>query len=159
MSSYRWTICALLFFATTINYVDRQVFGFLAPVIQREIGWSESDYGRIVSYFTLAYAIGFLGVGRLFDKIGTRKGFSFAVIVWSIAAMAHGLARSVAGFSIARFALGLGESGNFPGAIKTVAEWFPKKERAFATGIFNAGSNASAPSFITVPTAFSAAGR
>jgi ACS family hexuronate transporter-like MFS transporter len=141
---YRWTICALLFFATTINYIDRQVFGFLAPVIQREVGWSESDYGRIVSYFTLAYALGFLGIGRLFDKIGTRKGFSFAVVVWSIAAMAHGLARSVAGFSIARFALGLGESGNFPGAIKTVAEWFPKKERAFATGIFNAGSNVGA---------------
>ncbi len=140
----RWVICALLFFATTINYIDRQVLGILAPTLQREIGWSELEYSHITKAFTFAYALGFLGVGRLFDKIGTRKGFSFAVIVWSIAAMAHGLARSVAGFSIARFALGLGESGNFPGAIKTVAEWFPKKERAFATGIFNGGSNLGA---------------
>jgi ACS family hexuronate transporter-like MFS transporter len=111
---YRWTICALLFFATTINYIDRQVFGFLAPVIQGEVGWNEAEYGRIVSYFTLAYALGFLGVGRLFDRIGTRKGFSLAIVVWSIAAMAHGLARSVAGFSIARFALGLGRVGQLP---------------------------------------------
>ena len=144
IGNYRWTICALLFFATTINYIDRQVLGILAPTLQREIGWSESDYGAIVSWFTAAYALGFLFVGRFMDRVGTRKGFAWAIVTWSIAAMAHGLARTAAGFSVARFALGLGESGNFPGAIKTVAEWFPVKERAFATGIFNAGSNVGA---------------
>ena len=141
---YRWTICALLFFATTINYIDRQVLGILAPSLQREIGWSESQYGAIVSWFTVAYAIGFLAMGRIMDRIGTRKGFAWSVIVWSIAAMGHALARTPFGFSVARFALGLGESGNFPGAIKTVAEWFPTRERSFATGIFNAGSNVGA---------------
>ncbi|HVF40943.1 MAG TPA: MFS transporter [Gemmatimonadaceae bacterium] len=141
---YRWVICALLFFATTINYIDRQVLGILAPTLQGEIGWSESEYGAIVSWFTLAYAIGYVIAGRLMDKIGTRKGFSISVVLWSIAAMAHSLARSVTGFSIARFALGVGESGNFPASIKTVAEWFPGKERALATGIFNAGSNVGA---------------
>jgi ACS family hexuronate transporter-like MFS transporter len=141
---YRWTICALLFFATTINYVDRQVLGLLAPTLQTEIGWSETDYGDIVSWFSFAYALGFLGMGRLMDRIGVRKGFSFAIVGWSLAAMGHAFARTVAGFSIARGALGLGESGNFPGAIKATAEWFPRKERAFATGIFNAGSNVGA---------------
>jgi MFS transporter, ACS family, hexuronate transporter len=141
---YRWVICALLFFATTINYIDRQVLGILAPTLQTEIGWNESQYGAIVSWFTLAYAIGYLGAGRLMDRIGTRLGFSLSVIVWSLSAMAHSLARSVAGFSFARFALGIGESGNFPASIKTVAEWFPARERALATGIFNAGSNIGA---------------
>ena len=141
---YRWTICALLFFATTINYVDRQVLGILAPTLQREIGWSESQYGAIISWFTLAYAIGLLGMGRVMDWIGTRRGFAGAIVVWSFAAMAHALAHTVNGFSAARFALGLGESGNFPAAIKTVAEWFPRRERAFATGIFNAGTNVGA---------------
>ncbi|HEX2093131.1 MAG TPA: MFS transporter [Longimicrobiaceae bacterium] len=141
---YRWTIVALLFFATTINYVDRQVLGILAPTLQTEIGWSEADYGAIASWFSFAYGIGFLGMGRLMDRIGVRMGFSFAIVAWSLAAMAHALARSAAGFSIARAALGLGESGNFPGALKSVAEWFPKKERALATGIFNAGSNVGA---------------
>ncbi|HEY0243555.1 MAG TPA: MFS transporter [Gemmatimonadaceae bacterium] len=141
---YRWVICALLFFATTINYIDRQVLGILAPTLQTEIGWNESQYGAIVSWFTLAYAMGYLGAGRLMDRIGTRLGFSLSVIVWSLSAMAHSLARSVAGFSIARFALGIGESGNFPASIKTVAEWFPARERALATGIFNAGSNIGA---------------
>jgi len=141
---YRWTICALLFFATTINYIDRQILGILAPVLQREVGWTEAQYGAIVSWFTLAYAVGFLGAGRIMDRIGTRAGFASAIVVWSIAAMSHALARTSAGFSAARFALGLGESGNFPGAIKTVAEWFPSRERAFATGIFNAGSNVGA---------------
>jgi ACS family hexuronate transporter-like MFS transporter len=141
---YRWVICALLFFATTINYIDRQVLGILAPDLQREIGWSEADYGGIVTAFQAAYALGLLGMGRLMDALGTRRGFSFAIIFWSIAAMAHALARSVAGFSFARFALGLGEAGNFPACIKTVAEWFPKKERALATGIFNSGSNVGA---------------
>jgi len=141
---YRWTICALLFFATTINYIDRQVLGILAPTLQTELHWTETDYGAIVSWFTLAYAIGYLGVGRLLDKIGTRIGFAFSVTVWSIAAMGHALANTAAGFGFARFALGLGESGNFPASLKTVAEWFPVRERAFATGIFNAGSNIGA---------------
>jgi len=144
IGNYRWTICALLFFATTINYIDRQVLGILAPTLQKEIGWSEADYGNIISWFTAAYALGFLGVGRMMDKIGVRFGFAVAITTWSLAAMAHALARSVAGFGIARFALGLGESGNFPGAIRTVAEWFPAKERAFAAGVFNAGSNVGA---------------
>jgi ACS family hexuronate transporter-like MFS transporter len=141
---YRWTICALLFFATTINYVDRQVLGILAPVLQREIGWSEVDYGVIVSWFSFAYGLGFLAMGRLLDRFGVRRGFAFAIVAWSLAAMAHAFARSAAGFSIARGALGLGESGNFPGAIKTVAHWFPKRERALATGIFNSGTNVGA---------------
>lgn len=141
---YRWTICALLFFATTINYIDRQVLGLLAPMLQTEIGWTERDYGNIVSWFTMAYAIGFIGVGRMMDRFGVRFGFAAAIVTWSLAAMSTALAHTVAGFSAARFALGLGESGNFPGAIKTVAEWFPAKERAFAAGIFNAGSNVGA---------------
>lgn len=141
---YRWTICALLFFATTINYIDRQVIGILKPTLSQEFGWSEIDYSNIVFAFQLAYAIGMLLVGRLMDWLGTKRGYSLAVIFWSVAAMVHALARSVLGFSAARFALGLGEAGNFPAAIKTVAEWFPKKERALATGIFNAGSNVGA---------------
>lgn len=140
----RWTICALLFFATTINYVDRQVLGILAPTLQKDLGWSEVDYAAIVSWFTLAYALGYLGAGRLLDRIGTRLGFSISLTVWSIAAMGHALVSSVFGFGLARFTLGLGESGNFPASIKTVAEWFPLRERAFATGIFNAGSNVGA---------------
>jgi ACS family hexuronate transporter-like MFS transporter len=141
---YRWVVCALLFTATTINYIDRQVIGILKPTLQSEIGFNEIDYGNIVFSFQLAYAIGLILVGLLMDRLGTRKGLSLAVVVWSIAAMAHAWARSVAGFVAARFALGLGESGNFPASIKTVAEWFPKRERAFATGIFNAGTNIGA---------------
>jgi ACS family hexuronate transporter-like MFS transporter len=141
---YRWTICALLFFATTINYMDRQVLGILAPTLQKEIGWNETQYGAIVSWFTFAYALGYIGAGRIMDRIGTRIGFAISVFFWSLAAMAHSFARSVTGFGVARFALGLGESGNFPASIKTVAEWFPVRERALATGIFNAGSNIGA---------------
>ena len=141
---YRWTICALLFFATTINYIDRQVLGILAPTLQREIGWTESQYGDIVSWFSLAYGFGFLGMGRFLDKVGVRRGFAFAIIAWSLAAIAHAFARTAGGFAIARAALGLGESGNFPASIKATAEWFPKRERALATGIFNAGSNVGA---------------
>src|SRR4051812_12563426 len=141
---YRWTICALLFAATTINYIDRQVIGILAPTLQRELGGNEQQYATIISWFTTACALGFLVVGRWMDWLGTRRGFAGAIIVWSIAAMSHALARGAAGFSAARFALGLGESGNFPASIKTVAEWFPRRERAFATGIFNAGSNVGA---------------
>ena len=141
---YRWTVCALLFFATTISYVDRQVLGILAPTLQRDIGWSEADYGVIVSYFTLAYAMGFLVAGRIMDRVGVRLGFIGAITTWSIAAMGHALVATTTGFSAARFALGLGESANFPGSIKAVAEWFPARERAFATGIFNAGTNVGA---------------
>jgi MFS transporter, ACS family, aldohexuronate transporter len=141
---YRWTIVALLFFATTINYVDRQVLGILAPTLQRELGWTETDYGAIVSWFSLAYGVGLLFAGRAIDAIGTRRGFSIAIVVWSVAAMAHARARTAAMFSGARALLGLGESANFPAAIKTVAEWFPRRERALATGIFNAGSNVGA---------------
>jgi len=137
----RWYICALLFFAATINYLDRQVIGILKPTLQEEFGWTEIDYSNIVFWFQTAYAVGLLLVGRVMDWLGTRKGFSWAVVVWSIAAAGHALAKSVFGFSVARFALGIGESGNFPASIKTVAEWFPKKERALATGIFNAGTN------------------
>ncbi len=141
---YRWVVCALLFFATTINYVDRQVLGILAPVLQRSIGWNEIEYGYIVTAFTGAYAIGLLFVGRFIDRVGTKVGYSVSMVVWSIAAAAHAFANSVFGFGAARFALGLGESGNFPAAIKGTAEWFPKKERAFATGLFNSGANVGA---------------
>ena len=142
--SYRWTICALLFVVTTINYVDRQVLGILAPTLQRELHWSESQYGDVVSWFSLVYAFGFLIAGRWLDRVGVRRGFATAVIVWSVAAIGHAFARTTAAFSAARALLGLGESANFPGAIKTVAEWFPKEERALATGIFNAGTNTGA---------------
>lgn len=141
---FRWVICALLFFATTINYIDRQVLGILAPDLGRTIGWSEQEYGYIVTAFQAAYAIGLVVMGRVMDWLGTRKGFSLALVFWSIAAMGHALAKSAFGFGAARFALGLGESGNFPACIKTVAEWFPRRERALATGIFNAGSNIGA---------------
>ncbi len=137
---YRWTICALLFAATTINYIDRQVLGILAPTLQHDLGWSEADYGAITSWFSFAFAIGFLGAGRLLDRIGTKKGFAAALVAWSLAAMAHALVTTVTGFSVVRAALGFGESGNFPAAIKVTAEWFPRKERALATGIFNAGT-------------------
>ncbi|HEY0930947.1 MAG TPA: MFS transporter [Gemmatimonas sp.] len=141
---YRWVVCTLLFFATTINYIDRQITGILAPTLQQEFGWSETQYADITSYWTFAYALGFLFVGRFIDRVGVRLGFAAAVVVWSVAAAAHGLVYSVFGFALARFILGLGESGNFPAAIKATAEWFPKHERAFATGIFNAGSNVGA---------------
>jgi ACS family hexuronate transporter-like MFS transporter len=144
IGKYRWAIVALLFFATTINYIDRQIIGILKPTLAHEMNWNEIDYSNIVLSFQFAYAIGLLFIGRVMDWLGTKKGFSLAIIFWSIAAMSHALARSVTGFAAARFALGLGEAGNFPAAIKTIAEWFPKKERAFATGIFNAGSNVGA---------------
>jgi ACS family hexuronate transporter-like MFS transporter len=137
----RWYICALLFFATTINYLDRQAMGVLNPILKKEIGWDDASYGWINFAFQLAYAIMFGVAGRLLDNFGVRLGMIWAVIVWSFAAVSHAFARSALGFSISRFALGLGEAANFPACIKTVAEWFPKRERAFATGIFNAGSN------------------
>ncbi len=183
VGNFRWVICTLLFFAATINYIDRQVIGILKPTLAEEFGWTELDYSWIVFAFQTAYAIGLLFVGKLMDKIGTKKGFALAIVVWSVAAIGHAwavgigeisspivapivaavvaainaigsmfgaapwtftLSVSVVGFMVARFALGLGEAGNFPASIKTVAEWFPKKERALATGIFNAGTNVGA---------------
>jgi ACS family hexuronate transporter-like MFS transporter len=141
---YRWTILALLFAATTINYVDRQILGILAPTISRALHWSETDYGNVVSWFTFAYSLGFLVAGRWIDKIGVKRGLGAAVVVWSLASVAHALARTAAGFSIARAALGIGESAIFPGSLKSVAEWFPKRERALAAGLFNAGTNTGA---------------
>jgi phosphoribosylanthranilate isomerase len=125
-SSYRWTICALLFVATTINYVDRQVLGILAPTLQRELHWSETDYGDIVSWFSFAYAFGFLAAGRIIDWIGARRGLAAAVVAWSVAAIGTAFARTAAGFSFARAMLGVSESAIFPGSIKTIAEWFPR---------------------------------
>jgi ACS family hexuronate transporter-like MFS transporter len=142
--TYRWRICALLFFATTINYIDRQVLGVLAPYLQPIIGWNEIQYGYIVTSFQAAYAVGLLVAGGVIDRLGTRIGYAIAISIWSLAAMSHALVQTVIGFAAARFALGLGEAGNFPAAIKTVAEWFPRKERALATGIFNSGSNVGA---------------
>jgi len=141
---YRWRICALLFAATTLNYIDRQVLGVLAPDLSQQFGWNELQYSYIVTAFQAAYAIGLVGAGALIDKLGTRIGYALAICVWSLAAMSHALAGSVLGFAAARFLLGLGEAGNFPAAIKTVAEWFPRRERAFATGLFNSGSNVGA---------------
>lgn len=141
MKNYRWLIVALLFFATTINYLDRQIIGLLKPTLEREFDWSETDFAHIVMAFTAAYAIGLLAFGRLIDKVGTKWGYSISVVVWSAAGMLHAVARSVGGFAAARIGLGVGEAGNFPAAMKAVAEWFPKKERALATGIFNAGTS------------------
>src|ERR1022692_1503396 len=139
----RWCVCGLLFFATTIN-VDRQVLGLHKPVLEKELGWREADYGCIVSAFQLAYALMMPFAGRLIDWAGTRLGYAAAVALWSVAAMGHALARSAAGFGVARFALGLSESANFPAAIRTVADWFPQRERARAIGIFNSGANIGA---------------
>jgi ACS family hexuronate transporter-like MFS transporter len=143
-TSYRWTICALLFFATTINYIDRNVLGLLKPTLQVKIGWTEAEYGLIIAAFTAAYALGQTFFGRIIDRFGTKKSFSISVFIWSLAAMGHSLAFTPVEFGVARASLGLGESGNFPAAIKSVAEWFPKKERAFATGLFNSGANIGA---------------
>ena len=163
IGKFRWTICGLLFLAATINYVDRQVIGILKPTLQAQFGWTEIDYGDIVFAFQMAYAIGYLFAGRVMDLLGIKRGFALALTIWSLAAIAAaavprfgpaaavllgtvGLtySASVAGFIVVRFVLGLGESGNFPAAIKTVAEWFPQRERAFATGLFNAGTNIGA---------------
>src|SRR5580704_8609288 len=144
LTRVRWTICAMLFFATSINYVDRQVLGLLAPTLQHSIGWTEAQYGYIVGAFQLAYAIGLVVAGRMVDRIGCRIGFALIMGFWSLASMGHALAASALGFGIARFFLGLGEAGNFPAAIKTTAEWFPQRERSLATGIFNSGANIGA---------------
>ncbi|HQH41480.1 MAG TPA: MFS transporter [Bacteroidales bacterium] len=144
IGNYRWTICALIFFATTVNYLDRQVIGILKPLLKTDLGIGEAEYGYIVTAFQLAYAIGMIFAGRIIDKIGTKIGYALSLILWSIAAMAHALAKGPVGFGAARAFLGISEAGNFPAAIKTVAEWFPKKERALATGIFNSGTNIGA---------------
>ncbi len=140
----RWYICGLLFYATTVNYVDRQVLGLLKPIIAKELGWREAEFGWVIFAFQGAYAFLMPVAGRIIDWLGTRLGYALAVVVWSCAAMSHALARTTFQFAVARFALGVGEAGNFPAAIKTVTDWFPQKERALATGIFNSGSNIGA---------------
>ncbi|MEO8481293.1 MAG: MFS transporter [Acidobacteriota bacterium] len=160
---FRWVICGLLFLASTVNYVDRQVIGILKPTLQHEFAWTETDYANIIFAFQLAYAVGFVFAGRVIDWLGTKRGFTVAIIIWSVAAIGHaeapavgaglapivaffgaGFSTSVIGFAAMRLLLGLGEAGNFPASIKTVAEWFPRSERAFATGIFNSGTNIGA---------------
>jgi len=142
--NYRWVICGLLFAATAINYVDRQMLGVLKGTLHDEIGWTEISYSSIVACFQLAYAAGYLGFGKMVDRIGARFGYAFAFILWTIAHMAHGGVHSIIQFAIVRAGLGVGESGNFPAGIKAVTEWFPAKERALAIGIFNAGANVGA---------------
>ena len=140
----RWFVCALLFFATTTNYMDRQVLGILAPVLQKQLHWTQQGYGNMVACFTFAYGLAYLLSGRIIDRLGTRKGYALFVGIWSLSSAAHAFVSSALGFGVARFFLGIGESGNFPAALKAVAEWFPKEERALATGIFNSGSNFAA---------------
>jgi len=163
IGKYRWTICALLFFATTINYLDRQVLSLLAPDLSKEFNWSNTDYANITAVFQFSYAISMLFAGRFIDRLGTKRGFTWAIIIWSLAAIMHALAIevgdafsgifsalglvipvSILGFMLSRALLAIGESGNFPAAIKATAEYFPKKERSFATGIFNSGANVGA---------------
>lgn len=139
--NYRWIIVALLFLATTINYIDRQIIGLLKPILEVEFNWSESDFARIVVSFTAAYALGLLLFGRLIDRVGTKVGYSLSVVIWSVMGMLHAAAKTVTGFSLARIGLGIGEAGNFPAAMKTVAEWFPKREQALAAGLFNSGTS------------------
>jgi ACS family hexuronate transporter-like MFS transporter len=141
VKNYRWIIVSLLFFGTTINYLDRQIIGLLKPILEKEFEWTETDFARIVMAFSAAYAIGLLVAGWFIDKVGTKVGYAFSVVLWSVAGMLHAVARSVTGFGLARLGLGLGEAGNYPAAMKAVAEWFPKKERALATGLFNAGTS------------------
>jgi len=144
IGNYRWVICALLFFATTINYVDRQILSLLKEILDKQIGWTNEQFGWVNSSFQLAYGIGLLGFGWFVDRFGTKIGYGVSIAAWSVSAAAHALVGSVSGFISARVALGLGEAGNFPSAITAVALWFPKRERAFATSIFNAGTNAGA---------------
>ncbi|MGP8219790.1 MAG: MFS transporter [Limisphaerales bacterium] len=146
---YRWIVCALLFFATTINYMDRQVIGILRPVLEQELHWAnpkniDIEYGYIITAFTVAYALGALLFGWIIDRIGTKTGYAVSVAIWGLSSLSHALARSSFGLGVARVGLGIGESGNFPSAIKAIAEWFPKKERALAAGIFNSGANVGA---------------
>ena len=142
--SYRWVIVGLLFAATAINYVDRQMIGVLKPTLQAELGWTESDFAGIVFWFQAAYAVGYIGFGRIVDRIGARAGYAIAFVIWTAAHMMHGTVHTVTQFALVRAGLGIGESGNFPAGIKAVTEWFPAKERAFAVGLFNAGANVGA---------------
>jgi ACS family hexuronate transporter-like MFS transporter len=144
VGKYRWTICSLVFFATTINYLDRAVISLLKPYLETAFNWNSGDYANIEIAFKLAYSIGMVGVGRIIDKLGTKIGYALSTTLWSIAAMGHAIVSSTLGFGIARGFLGVTEAGNFPAAIKTVAEWFPQRERALATGIFNSGANVGA---------------
>ena len=166
IGKYRWTICALLFFATTINYLDRQVLSLLKPMLEKPefFGWTNSQYADIASVFQFTYAISLLLAGRYIDKLGTKRGYTWSIIIWSVGAIIHALAVpigkgmfailgwvgiaaipvSVLGFMFSRAVLAIGEAGNFPAAIKATAEYFPKKERSFATGIFNSGTNVGA---------------
>jgi ACS family hexuronate transporter-like MFS transporter len=144
MIGIRWTVCALLFFATTINYIDRQILSLLKPILDEQLHWTNAEFGLVNSAFQGAYGISLLGFGWFIDRFGTKIGYTVSIVAWSVAAMAHALVGSVGGFIWARVALGLGEGGNFPAAIKTVALWFPKKERALATSIFNSGTNVGA---------------
>ncbi len=144
MGGFRWTICALLFLATMINYIDRQIIGILKPDLSKQLGWSEDGYGTIVAAFQLAYAFGYLLGGRFMDRVGVKRGLPLVAILWSAACAAHGLVRTVLGFSFARLGLGLTEGGNFPASIKAIGEWFPVRERAIATGIFNSATNVGA---------------
>lgn len=141
---YRWLVCGLIFAATTINYIDRQVLSLLKPVLEREFGWSEIDYSNIVMAFSASYAVGYLVFGRIVDWVGTKAGYAVSVFFWSMAAIGHAFVRTTGGFAFMRAFLGISEAGNFPTAIKATAEWFPKRERAFAAGIFNSGTNIGA---------------
>jgi len=139
--NYRWFLVALVLIATTINYVDRQIIGLLKPILEVEFGWSESDFSKIVMAFSAAYAVGLLTMGRIVDFLGTKKGYAIAVVIWSVAGMLHAVARNITQFMTVRIILGIGEAGNFPAAMKVVSEWFPKKEKALATGIINSGAS------------------
>jgi len=144
VSNFRWVICALIFFATTINYIDRQILSLLKPLLDEQLGWTNEQFGWVNSLFQGAYAFSYLGFGILIDRFGTKIGYSISIVAWSIAAAAHALVNSVTGFAVARIALGAGEGGNFPGAVKSIAHWFPVRERAFATTLFNSGANVGA---------------
>jgi ACS family hexuronate transporter-like MFS transporter len=158
-NNYRWVVVVLLFFATTINYLDRQLIGLLKPILEKEFSWTETAFARIVMAFTAAYAIGLLISGRIIDRIGSKLGYAITIVVWSIAGILHAFARGAWGFAAARLGLGLGEAGNFPAAMKTIAEWFPQKERALATGLFNAGTSVGVVvSLIIVPIILNYAG-
>lgn len=141
---YRWVIVAMLFAATAINYIDRQMIGVLKPTLKDEFGWSEIDFANIIFWFQLAYAIGYIGFGKIVDTVGARIGYTVAIVIWTVSHMAHGLASGITSFAMARFGLGVGEAGNFPAGIKAVTEWFPQRERAYAIGLFNAGANVGA---------------
>jgi ACS family hexuronate transporter-like MFS transporter len=141
---YRWVVVALLFAATAINYIDRQMIGVLKPTLAAEFNWTESDFANIVFWFQVAYALGYLSFGKIVDVVGARLGYTIAIVIWTVSHMAHGFATGVVSFAMARFGLGVGESGNFPAGIRAVTDWFPQKERAFAIGLFNAGANVGA---------------